>query len=191
MNRRKAIGRIILAGLGGGILFSGYKWYDWNKRPELASLGQHKKLIEALASTIIPTTDTPGAKEAGVADYIITMIRDCTNWMSANRFINGLTEVDHYSRNQYNRPYEACTEQEQETILQHFEKTDQPFKGLAGRAEVKFLGKPFFTTLKEYTIQGYCTSEAGATKGLSYVLIPGSYHGCITKTPGQPAWATK
>jgi Gluconate 2-dehydrogenase subunit 3 len=191
MNRRKAIGRIFLAGIGGGLAFSGYKWYDWNKAPDIDYLVRHRTLIGALAETIIPATDTPGARDAGVGDFIVTMIKDCTDRMSANKFIDGLKDVEHYCQSHYQQPFEKCGGADQHATLQYFEEKGKPFKGIVGKAQNRWLGRSFFTTLKAYTVEGYCTSEAGATKGLAYLYIPGSYQGCIRMTPGQKAWATK
>lgn len=191
MKRRKAIASILLAGVGGGIIFSGYKWFDWHKTPDLSALKARKPLVSALAETILPAGDTPGAAAAGVGDFIISMISDCTDRISANKFIDGLIELDHYTHSQYNRAYEACTAQEQTAILKHFEEKGRPFKGIIGKAQNKYLGRSFFTTLKEYTVKGYCTSQLGAQQGLAYLPIPGSYRGCIPLTPGQKAWATK
>ncbi len=191
MNRRKAISRIALAGLGGTLLFGGFKWYDWHKTPDLDWLQNHKDLVASLAETIIPATDTPGAREAGVADYILIMLRDATDRMTANKFIDGLKSLDHYCRSQYNHPYQQCTPEDQRTVLRRFEEKAKPFNTLAGKIENVYLGTPFFYTLKKYTVEGYCTSEAGATKGLAYLYIPGHYQGCIPLQPGQRAWATR
>jgi hypothetical protein len=191
MNRRKAIGRIVLIGGGTAVAYSGYKWWDWNKKPDLAWLDQKKELITSLAEAIIPATDTPGAAEAGVGDYIIIMIKDCTGIREQNKFIDGLKELEHHCSSAYDKPFPRCTEAEQKQVLQYFEQKDKPFKGIAGKAQNKFLGKSFFTTLKEYTVSGYCSSELGATKGLAYVFIPGRYQGCIPLQTGQKTWATK
>jgi hypothetical protein len=207
MNRRKAIGRIALTGIGGGLLLAGYKWYDWTRTPDITYVEQHKELITALAETIIPTTktpgapgtdtpgapetDTPGAKEAGVGDYIVVMIRDCTDRMSANKFIDGLKQLGHYCQNHFDKPYQQCSEADQQAVLHYFEEKDAPYKGIVGKAQEAFLGQSFFATLKKYTVEGYCSSELGATKGLSYLYIPGSFHGCIPLQPGQKAWATR
>jgi hypothetical protein len=192
MNRRKAIGRIVLAGLGGGLLFSGYKWYDWHKTPDLLWLQSRKDLVSALADSIIPaTTDSPGAHEAGVADYILLMIRDATDRVSMNKFIDGLKELDHYCHSHYDHSFEQCSASDQYAVLMHFEEKARPFNTLIGKIEYAYLGLPFFTTLKKYTVEGYCTSEAGATKGLRYLPVPGHYAGCIPLTPGQKAWATR
>ena len=191
MNRRKAITRIVYTGIGGTLLFGGYKWWDWHKTPDIAWLQNHKDLVAALSETIIPTTGTPGAREAGVADYIFVMLRDATDVKTANKFIDGLKDLDHYCRSHYDRSYPQCSAEEQHTVLQHFADKAKPFNNLAGKIETVYLGAPFFHTLKRLTAEGYCTSEAGATKGLAYLYIPGHYQGCIALQPGQKAWATR
>ncbi len=48
----------------------------------------------------------------------------------------------------------------------------------------------YFRMMKELTLWGYFTSEAGATKALRYVAVPGKYEGCIPYKKGDKAWAT-
>lgn len=190
MKRRKAIGRILLVGGGTVAAYSGYKWYELKKSPDLNYLEQRRDLIADLAETIIPATDTPGAKEAGVQDFIILMIKDCTNVKSQNKFIDGLKELEHYCASRYVKDFIHCTDDEKKLVLKFFE--DQtPKKLVLRKVQTKLFGKPFFTTLKEYTAEGYCTSEIGATKGLVYVPVPGKYIGCMPMQPGQKSWATK
>ncbi|MEI9942612.1 MAG: gluconate 2-dehydrogenase subunit 3 family protein [Chitinophagaceae bacterium] len=189
MNRRKAIFRISLAGAGVGAAFAGYKWYDITKSPDIAYLDKSREFIAALAETIIPATDTPGAKETGVHDFIIMMVKECTERKAQNKFINGLKDLQEYCNYEHGKPYQECPSQQQESVLMRFEKKDKPYNGLLGKAQVRFLGKSFFATLKEYTVEGYCTSEAGATKGLAYLPVPGNYSGCTTLEQGQKAWA--
>jgi hypothetical protein len=191
MNRRKAIGRMALTGAGAALAWGGYKWYDWTKTPDLQYLEQQKELISALAGAIIPATDTPGAKEAGVGDFIIIMIRDCTDRMSTNHFIDGLKDLVQYCRNHFDKPFEQCSAPDQQTVLHYFEKKGTPYRGIVGKAQEAYLGRSFFSTLKKYTVEGYCTSQSGATRGLSYLYVPGSFHGCIPLQPGQKTWATR
>jgi hypothetical protein len=191
MKRRKAIGRILMVGGGGVAAYSGYKWYDLKKSPDLAYLEQHKNLIADLAEAIIPATDTPGAKDAGVHDFIIVLIRDCTDIKSQNKFINGLNDLEHYCTSSFNKHFGQCTDGEKLQVLKYFEEKGKVYRGIIGKAQNRFLGKSFFTTLKEYTVEGYCSSEIGATKGLLYKRIPGKYNGCIPLEAGQKSWATK
>jgi hypothetical protein len=192
MNRRKAIGTIILTGIGGGLLFGGFEWYRFYSRPDFAFAEQNSELIASLADSMIPTTpDSPGAREAGVTPFIQKMLRECMDRPSANNFIAGLHDIDSWCHHQYSLPFKDCSDERKRSALTHFEQRDKPFSGIAGKIETHLLGAPFFATLKNCTAIAYCTSQLGATKGLSYSLIPGSFRGCIPKLPGQTAWATK
>lgn len=191
MNRRKAIGRILLTGLGGALAFGGYKWYETTRPPDTAWLGENRELLAALADTIIPPTDSPGARASGAPEFMFTLLKDCTDQTTLRNFIDGLKDLEAYCRSTYGHPFTDCTGPDRIGALAYFEKRDRPLTGILGKAEKRFLGKPFFTTLKEYTVTAYCTSEQGATHGLAYVPVPVNYHGCLPWQPGQPAWATK
>jgi Gluconate 2-dehydrogenase subunit 3 len=191
MNRRQAILRISLAGTAVVGAVAGYKWYDITKKPDLPYLNKNKELIAALAETIIPaTTGCPGAKDTGVNEFIILMIKECTERKAQNKFINGIKDLQEYCAYKWGNLYQHCTGEQQAIAMKRFEKKGRPFKGILGKAQNRFLGKSFFTTLKQYTVEGYCTSQAGATQGLAYVFIPGRYEGCISMSPGQKGWAT-
>jgi hypothetical protein len=191
MNRRTAISRILLAGIGGTIAFSGYKWHEWYKTPDMTWLDANRPLLAALADTIIPPTDSPGARAADTQDFMITLLKDCTDRRTLNKFIDGLKDLEAYCRSTYRHPFADCTATDRIATLTRYEQKDRPLSGIWGKAQNRLLGKPFFTTLKEYTVVAYCTSEQGATRGLAYVAVPVHYHGCIPLQPGQPAWATK
>lgn len=191
MNRRKAISRIIFAGIGGTLAFGGYKWYDVSKKPDIPWLEQHKDLLAALADTVIPQTDSPGARAAGVQDFMITLLKDCTDRHTLNRFIDGCKDLESHCRSRYQCSFTQCSGDTRNSILSEKALNDTHFKGNLAKAESRYLGKPFFSTLKEYTVIAYCTSELGATHGLAYVPVPVTYHGCLPLQPGQPAWATK
>ena len=191
MKRRKAIGLLLLAGGGTAASLGGLKWYQLNHTPDLSYLDGKLNLLSALAETIIPKTDTPGAKEAGVGQYLMDMIKDCTDRKTQNKFLDGLKDLVQYTQDKYNKSYETCSVEEQVVVMKHFQEKGNPYKGIIGKAQNKFLGKSFFTTLKEYTVTGYCTSQLGATQGLAYLPVPGPYIGCTTLTKGQKSWATK
>jgi hypothetical protein len=191
MNRRRAIGSIAVAGIAGISVFTGMEWFKGRKKADLQYLDHSKSTITALAETIIPASNTPGAGACGLGDFIVKMVRECTSEAEKNLFVDGLKKLQNRTQDIYGKKFELCSMAEQEDILRHFEKDAKPFKGLLGKIEEKYLPKPFFTTLKEYTVMGYCTSETGATQGLAYVLVPGSYRGCLPLQPGQKAWATR
>ena len=190
MKRRRAIIGISLAGAGLVSGAAGYKWYSLSKKPDLQFVENQRELIGALAETIIPATDTPGAKETGVGDFIVKMIKDCSSVKTQNNFIDGLKDLHQYSHREYKKTYLQCTNAEQGSILSHFEKKDKSFNGILGKIQRRLVGETFFSILKGLTVEGYCTSQIGATQALAYVYIPGSFQGCIDMKPGQKAWAT-
>jgi hypothetical protein len=118
------------------------------------------------------------------------MIRECTDRKDQNNFIDGLKDLQAYSKSQFDKDYQHCTGAEQEAVLTHFERRDKGYGGIMGKIQHRLLGRSFFTILKEYTVEGYCTSEAGATRALVYIAVPGAFNGCIPLKSGQRAWAT-
>jgi hypothetical protein len=190
MNRRKAI-KLILLGSASVTSLISYKWLDKIKSTDIAYLFDKQDLIAELAETIIPETDTPGAKTAQVQAFIIRMLTDCADPWSLNNFITGMQELEEYSLLNYKRSFAFCTAGQKQAILQEFERRANPYKGLLGKVENKIMGRPFFTLLKTYTVMGYCTSQLGATQALRYESIPGRYENVLSTGPRQRSWATK
>ncbi|MEO5681327.1 MAG: gluconate 2-dehydrogenase subunit 3 family protein [Chitinophagaceae bacterium] len=191
MNRKKAILSLFLIGGGATAGFSGYKWFSIHKTPDTAFLDNHKTLIASLAETIIPSTDTPGAREASVHLTIIAMIKEVADRKTKNIFIDGLKEVDEYASGKYNKAFTTLAAAEQVEVVSHFRDKGKNYAGIMGKIKNKIMGKSFFHVLKEYSTIAFCTSRPGATQTLSYDFIPGKYNACMPMAPGQKSWATK
>nr|WP_068892892.1 gluconate 2-dehydrogenase subunit 3 family protein [Pedobacter panaciterrae] len=190
MNRRQVIYRIL--GFSAVAISGTGFWKFWSvyKKPDLLYLTNKKALIAEIAETIIPGTDTPGAKMAKVEDFIIKMVKDCTATKSQNNFIKGLIDLEEYTKQNYHKTYASCSANEKEAILTHFENAEESHH-LIHKLKQKVLGENFFYMFKSYTVIGYCTSEPGATKGLSYDYLPSTFEACITIGDKQKSWATK
>lgn len=190
MNRRKAILNMALFTGAGAAALGGYGYFRFFSKPALETLGKEEELLSALAETIIPATDTPGARECGVGPFIMLMVKDCTPRTSQNRFLDGLMDVKAYAADKFGKPFTACSVAERGSIIAHFEKRDRPYGSVAGKISKRLIGDSFFVTLKKYTVLGYCSSQPGATKAMAYDYIPGSYQGCMPLQPGQKCWST-
>jgi hypothetical protein len=190
MNRRKAI-KLILLGSASVTSLISYKWLDRIKITDVAYLSDKQSLIAELAETIIPQTDTPGAKAVNVETFIIRMLTDCTDARSLSNFIIGLQELEEYSILHHKRSFVFCTAAQKEAILKEFENRAQPYRGLLGKIENKILGRPFFHLLKSYTVIGFCTSRLGATQALHYESVPGRFENVGPIDSFQRSWATK
>jgi len=191
MKRRKAIGRIGLIAGGAVIGAGGWEAFQLYKRPNLRFLEEHEEVLDDLAETIIPATGSPGAREAAVGPLILKMVRDCTGRKSRNNFINGFEALMDRAQAHYGKPFGRCSQQERTALLAYFEKEGQPYRGLIGRVQRQVTGDSFFTTLKKYTVLGYCSSKPGANAGMRYDAIPGKYIGSVSLEPGQRSWATQ
>lgn len=157
-----------------------------------------RELIAEIAEVIIPATDTPGAKEAGVPDFIMLMLADCYTEADRKRFLDGLTRLEQTAEEKYDRSFLKCDLNQQLTLLTleeqsanaSLEKQEQTKAKAATQAEKdKEPELPFFTIMKELTIVGYFTSEIGVTQALAYEAVPGEFHGSEPLKPGQRAWA--
>jgi len=134
---------------------------------------EEQTLITELAEVIIPTTNTPGAKAAGVGEFISYIIGHCTDTTQQEAFRRGLQQTDALSQSGHGKRFELLDAPQKFGIMDQITRQE----------------KKFFTTLRELTIVGYFTSETGATQALDYVAIPGRFEGDIPLRPGQRAWA--
>jgi hypothetical protein len=190
MKRRKAIGTILLAGTATTVSLGGYEWYSLTKTPDRDYILSKKTLLAELAETIIPATDTPGAKEAGAVEFMIPFLNDCTDIKTLNRFIEGLKDLESYTFSRYQRDFTECSPEEKQAVLQHFEQKARVTHSIFEKIRNRVTGYAFFVTLKKYAVQGYCISEKGATMGMSYIAVPGKNLPCIPLEPNQKTWAT-
>jgi hypothetical protein len=109
-------------------------------------------LIERLASIIIPTDDTPGAHEAGVAEFIDLMAsRDAE---LQHNFRSGLQWLNAHSQKSSGKPFLALSSDQQTALLEPL-----AYKSKFRRGEER--GREFFDLMREYTVMGFYTSEVG------------------------------
>lgn len=123
----------------------------------------------ALVDIIIPDTDSPGAKEAGVADFIEFMLQEWYPAADRERFLGGMASLGEYCMQQYQQGFSALEQDDQVRVVAALQD------GQAGHFEDG--GQEFFTHVKQLTIFGYYTSEIGMTVERRYLPVPGSYDG--------------
>jgi gluconate 2-dehydrogenase gamma chain len=200
MNRREAIERTALL-LGyavsatalAGILKGCKAAPDINYKPVFFNEDQ-AALISTLAEIIIPKTTTPGAKEAGVPLFIDTMLHEVYPKKDQDSFLKGLAEFDAEAKKTCGDRFIDCGPAEQVAFVkkQHDAAFVKPVQGIStawwgsgGGSE-----KPFILKVKELTLLGFFTSEAGATQVLQYNQVPGPYQGCVPLVDVGKTWAT-
>ena len=200
MNRREAIQRTALvlgyavsAPLAAAVL-NGCK-----AKPELTYVPKFlnedlARLVSALTETIIPRTDTPGAIDAGVPGFIDDLLSTVYSNEQQNNFIDGITAFAIEAKSALGKNFEEATPEEQLSFVQ--KKNSETLSGGATAGSEGWWAagtgkdKPFFLEIKELTLLGFFTSEAGATQVLQYNQVPGPFKGCVPLTQVGKAWAT-
>lgn len=145
------------------------------------------RIVMEVAEIIIPKTDTPGAKDAGVPGFIDLMLKDCYKKEDQDRFIAGLTAFDTEAKTAYGDSFIYCKPEQQVELV-----TKTHAAALAEAKENREAKRPFILMAKELTLLGFFTSEPGATQVLQYVAVPGSYKGCIplSEAGNGKTWAS-
>lgn len=152
--------------------------------PQTLSTSQNRLVIE-LTERIIPATDTPGAKEAKVNQYIDHML---TNWNTKEErdfFLSGLEYVNTLSNGKYSQDFVDLNKEQKISVLKILENEALELPNPQPDSDIK----PFFSMLKEFTIVGYYTSEIGASEELNSDLIPGYYDPCMPYSEVGRAWS--
>lgn len=92
--------------------------------PKLESFTKEQSMeVEAIAEQIIPTDDTPGAREARVIFFID---RALTTFASDERpaFMKGLSELQKKSQKRYRKKFSDLNSTQQTELLKTIEKTE-------------------------------------------------------------------
>lgn len=190
--------------------------------------GPQSDLVATIAEHIIPATDTPGARAAGVDRFVDVILSDYYKPDERQRFLTGLADVDARSQKANGKTFMASTPTQQLALLRAMDAESYPPQRVLAKAEPLTserarmrdslarqsstsvtISDPtrasadagasetarreleqgwFFRRMKELTLLGYYTSEAGAMKELK-VNPMGVYRGDIPYRSVGHSWA--
>lgn len=168
MQRRSAIKNLLIIA-GGTVLLPSCVQQDKKVSIPLDNIkisADQEELLAQITETIIPTTDTPGAKALGVHQFVLTMVDDCSEKEQQEDFMKGLNEVNDLSKKQYNNLFIKCTPQQQLELLTRIDKKE--FDGKVN---------DFFKATKGLTIRGYTKSKYVMSNLLVYEIAPARFYG--------------
>lgn len=188
MNRREALRNV--AFIVGGSVIGGNLFLQGCTRPaskDVASLfeGDAPVFLGDLAEAILPKTSTPGAKEAGVGDFIPVMIRDCYDEKDQKAFVEGFNAVDDRAQKEFKKGFNELSAEEKLQFVNNYDKEAKEYQKNKKEEDPNH----FFTMLKQLTLTGFFTSEIGMKQALRFVKIPGKYDGNYPYKKGDKAWA--
>jgi len=120
-------------------------------RPQFFTAAEYA-MVEQLAEIIIPGDSTPGAKEAGVAEFIDFMVASDPDVQYPFRM--GLGWLNAHSERTVGKRFVELTPEQQDSLLEPL-----GFKDKAREGEED--GRKFFGLMREFTVTGFYTSEIG------------------------------
>ena len=169
MNRRQAIKSTAL--IGGGFLFLPPLLRGQTSRLPHSSdaiLGAtEKRLLQSVVATMIPATDTPGAKELQVDQFVLLMVNDCHDAKDQAAFYSGLRDMDAFVVQHFGQPFLSCDATTRVEAI----------KSSGGSPDASAEIRAFIQITKRRTIQGYLQSKYVMTNVLPHEMIPQPYDG--------------
>ena len=192
MNRRDALSRVGL--LLGGTIIGAEAFLSGCNNPPAATIGgtgtnfsnDDVAFLDEVAETILPATDSPGAKEAKVGDFMTRIVKDCYTEADQKIFLDGMKKLNDACKQKNSKVFMECTPEQKHDLLVDLDKEQKAYTDKKKKDDPAH----YFRMMKELTLWGYFTSEPGATKALRYVAVPGKYEGCVDYKKGEKAWAT-
>jgi hypothetical protein len=168
MKRRAAVKHLSLA-LAGLVSLPAWAeaWSPASLGPLTGFQAAEQELLAEIVETILPQTDTPGAKALQVHQFALRMIQDCYGEAAQATLAQGLTAVDQIAQGAFSRDFMTCDTAQRTAVLSHMHQSDV-------KAE-----KQFVDLIKGLTIRGYLNSEYVQMNLSGYNMAPGFYHGCV------------
>lgn len=165
--------------------------------PNHAPTERQAKLIAEVAEIVIPRTDTPGARDVGVDEFLILAF---AHGLSGTRapVASGIVTpaLQPFLRRDGSLRYLEWLERtlDKASNGDFFRRTPAERNSTLAAldAETMARGAPWspWVSIKGLILLGYYTSEAGGSKELRYELVPGRFDPNIPMQPGDRAWSS-
>lgn len=172
MNRRDALRNLALI-TGGMVLVPSCNFSQddvLSAYDNLSVTASQRELLASIADTIIPATNTKGAADISVQDFILVMVNDCMTPEAQETFSKGLNDFNGFSKKTGGTAFLKLGREERENVI---------IQGMSTADEDKAHISQFLQTTKRFTIQGFMASEYMMTEVTQYSLIPGTYQGDV------------
>lgn len=168
------------------------------------------ELLDEIGETIIPATNTPGAKAAQVGSFMQSIVSDCYTPRQQAVFMEGISKIDEASKTMHKTSFLKLTPEQRHSLLVSLEKEakdadeltknnnkqrreihEQTNAKLAWKEQKEFEEDPihYYTMMKQLTLWGYFSSKPGVTQALRHVPVPGKYDGALPYKKGDKAFS--
>src|SRR4051812_33961669 len=128
-----------------------------------------ESMLADLAETILPKTDSPGAKEISAHLFALKMVDDCYTKANQEKYVQGMKDFELYVTKKTGKAFTEINLSERQAIVAELDRQKSAESGMGY----------FYQSTKKLTVQAYTTCEYYLTKIRGYNIIPGKFQGCI------------
>ena len=158
---------------------------------------RQRQLVSEVSELVIPRTDTPGARDVGVGDFVVLALAHglsgtrapidpkvvtpaLAEFMRQDGSLKHLDWLERTLDRQSNGDFLRRTPAERVAILSALD------------AAAMARGAPWspWVAIKGLILTGYYTTEAGGSQELRYELVPGRYDPDLPLQPSDRAWSS-
>lgn len=130
-----------------------------------------EELLALLAETIIPETETPGARSLKAHLFALVMVDDCLSKEDREKYLAGMRSFDKTISSMIGKTFAEASVEERVAVLNELEKN---------RETLPEELTTFYRRSKRYIVQGYLSSQHFLTNVKKYELVPGpDFRGCV------------
>jgi len=141
----------------------------------IAVNGDQEKMLADLCETIIPKTNTPGAKDLSSHLFVMMMVDDCYKKEEQQKFVTGMQAFEELAKQKYNTAFINCTPDQKKELLTGLEK-----KLKDKNAAPPYAAAAFYGITKRLTLQTFTSSQYYLTTVQMYNMVPGPiYKGSV------------
>ena len=160
--------------------------------------------LNEVAETILPATQSPGAKAANVGQFMTVAVNDCYEETDQKTFHEGMQKLKDACKKMHGSSFMSVDAEQRHELLivldkeaKDYQKKKDDFDKIQHEKELeewsngnsKFtkeqMPSHYFTMMKQLTLWGFFTSEKGINEALKYVPVPGRFDGCIDYKKGD------
>ncbi len=153
--------------------------------------------VRELAEIILPRTDTPGATDANVAEFIDVML---TKWMEPEEtelFLAGLAGLDERAARAFGGTFLDGSPTQRTSLVESMDSEVAELLRTDGAGIAHdYIDAPddlpeqrapetFYYQFRRLVLLGYFTSEPGMTEALRFNPFPGRWDPCVTVEDAQ------
>ncbi|GAA3634750.1 gluconate 2-dehydrogenase subunit 3 family protein [Flavivirga jejuensis] len=160
---------------------------------------EEKHMVTHLADIILPSSDTPGALDVNIPQFLDLMYHDLEKKENQELFRKGAAVF----AKKFNGPIlDGKKEDFEKSLSSYFNISKEETKNILKKQRFplarideanleKYTLYKFLLSIKYYTLFGYFTSEEVGERVLAYDPVPGRYDGCISvdEATGGRAWS--